>query len=210
MTTNNISIAPKKVARHYVNNADFLAALVDYKERCRKADSEGKQHPQIPNYVGECFLKIANHLSRKPNFIMYSFREEMISDGIENCVMYFRNFDETKSKNPFAYFTQIIYFAFLRRIMKEKKQLYVKYKATQQFGIFHEGESYEDAEGNMQQFQLYDNISEFIETFEENKKKKKQKAKGLDKFVEPEEVTEEMLEVPADILNIEEIPEDEE
>jgi hypothetical protein len=210
MTTTNTSIAPKKVTRHYVNNAYFLAALVDYKDRCRKADAEGKTHPQIPNYVGECFLKIANHLSRKPNFIMYSFREEMISDGIENCVMYFRNFDETKSKNPFAYFTQIIYFAFLRRIMKEKKQLYVKYKATQQFGIFHEGESYEDAEGNMQQFQLYDNISEFIETFEENKKKKKQKAKGLDKFVEPEEVTEEMLEVPADILNIEEIPEDEE
>lgn len=208
MTTQ--SIAPKKVTRHYVNNADFLTALVDYKDKCRKADAEGKTHPQIPNYVGECFLKIAEHLSRKPNFIMYSFREEMISDGIENCIMYFRNFDETKSKNPFAYFTQIIYFAFLRRIMKEKKQLYVKYKATQQFGILNEGEMYEDAEGNMQQFQLYDNISEFIETFEANKKKKNNKAKGLDKFVEPEEVTEDMLEVPADILNIEEIPEDEE
>ena len=209
MTTQ--SIAPKKVTRHYVNNADFLTALVDYKDKCRKADAEGKTHPQIPNYVGECFLKIAEHLSRKPNFIMYSFRDEMISDGIENCIMYFRNFDETKSKNPFAYFTQIIYFAFLRRIMKEKKQLYVKYKATQQFGILNEGEMYEDAEGNMQQFQLYDNISEFIETFEENKKKKKNsKSKGLDKFVEPEEVTEDMLEVPAEILNIEEIPEDEE
>jgi hypothetical protein len=97
----------------------------------------------------------------------------MISDGIENCLMYFRNFDPTKSKNPFAYFTQIIYFAFLRRIMKEKKQLYVKYKATQQFGILDEFEMYEDADGHMKQFVLYDNISEFIQTFEDNKEKKK-------------------------------------
>jgi hypothetical protein len=202
---------PKKAPRHYVNNADFLTALVDYKERCRKADAEGKEHPQIPNYVGECFFKIAEHLSRKPNFISYSFRDEMISDGIENCIMYFRNFDETKSKNPFAYFTQIIYYAFLRRIMKEKKQLYVKYKATQQFGILNEGEMYEDAEGNMQQFVLYDNISEFIQNFEDNKKKKKTKTKGVDKFIESEETTteEEMPELPEDILTLDEINEDE-
>lgn len=189
-----------KPSRHYVNNADFLTALVDYKERCRVAASEGRQDPQIPNYVGECFYKIAEHLSRKPNFISYSFRDEMIADGIENCIMYFRNFDETKSKNPFAYFTQIIYYAFLRRIQKEKKQLYVKYKATQQFGILNEGEMYEDAEGNMKQFELYDNISEFIHNFEENKKKKKTKAKGLDKFMESEETLEEDLpEMPADM-----------
>jgi hypothetical protein len=87
--------------------------------------------------------------------------------------MYFRNFDPVKSKNPFAYFTQIIYYAFLRRIMKEKKQLYVKYKATEQFGILDEFEMFEDSDGNMRQFQLYDNISEFIQTFEENKKNKK-------------------------------------
>lgn len=96
--------------------------------------------------------------------------------------MYFRNFDPTKSKNPFAYFTQIIYYAFLRRIMKEKKQLYVKYKATEQFGILGDGEMYEDSDGNMKQFVLYDNISEFIHTFEENKEKKK-KAK-LPKVIE--------------------------
>jgi len=186
----------KKPSRHYVNNADFLKALVDYKEKCKLAKEQGKEDPQIPNYVGECFYKIADHLSRKPNFISYSFRDEMISDGIENCIMYFRNFDETKSKNPFAYFTQIIYYAFLRRIMKEKKQLYVKYKATQQFGILDEGEMYEDENGNMKQFQLYDNISEFIQTFEENKKKKKAKAKGLDKFMDAEEVTEDLPELP--------------
>jgi len=175
----------EKKPKHYVNNADFLKALVDYKERCAEAKKAEKEDPQIPNYVGECFLKIAEHLSRKPNFISYSFRDEMISDGIENCIMYFRNFDETKSKNPFAYFTQIIYFAFLRRIMKEKKQLYVKYKATEQFGILDEHEMLEDSDGVAKQFELYANISEFIFNFEENKKKKKDNkpAKGVDQFI---------------------------
>lgn len=182
--------------KHYVNNADFLQALIEYKESCVKAKQESKEEPIVPNYIGECFLKIAEHLSRKPNFISYSFREEMICDGIENCIMYFRNFDPTKSNNPFAYFTQIIYFAFLRRIQKEKKQLYVKYKATEQFGVLDEAEMFEDSEGNMKQFVLYDNISEFIQTFEEKKKaKKKAKVKGLDKFIEEDVVIENLPEV---------------
>ena len=170
-----------KKTNHYINNADFLKALVDYKELCDTAEKEKKPEPPIPNYIGECFLKIADHLSRKPNFVSYSFRDEMISDGIENCLMYFKNFDPINSKNPFAYFTQIIYYAFIRRIMKEKKQLYVKYKATEQFGILDEFEMFEDSDGNMRQFQLYDNISEFIQTFEENKKKKK-RIKTLDEL----------------------------
>jgi hypothetical protein len=182
--------------KHYVNNPDFLQALIDYKQACDIAKKENREEPIVPNYIGECFLKIANHLSRKPNFISYSFREEMICDGIENCIMYFRNFDPTKSTNPFAYFTQIIYFAFLRRIQKEKKQLYVKYKATEQFGILDEAELFEDSEGNVKQFVLYDNISEFIQTFEEKKKaKKKTKAKGLDKFIEEDVVLEELPEI---------------
>ena len=174
-----------KKTKHYVNNADFLAALIEYKKQCDEAKKKNKPEPAIPNYIGECFLKIADHLSRKPNFISYSFRDEMIADGIENCLMYFRNFDPDKSKNPFAYFTQIIYYAFLRRIMKEKKQLYVKYKATEQIGILDEFEMLEDSDGNYRQFELYDNISEFIHNFEENKRKKKEgKAKGLEKFIE--------------------------
>ena len=175
----------EKKPKHYVNNADFLKALIEYKEKCDEANKNDKEEPNIPNYVGECFLKIAEHLSRKPNFISYSFRDEMISDGIENCIMYFRNFDPDKSKNPFAYFTQIIYFAFLRRIMKEKKQLYVKYKATEQFGILDEYEMLEDSDGVAKQFELYDNISEFIHNFEESKKKKKEgkATKGLDQFI---------------------------
>jgi hypothetical protein len=162
---------------HYINNADFLKALIEYKQKCDEAETKKKPEPPIPNYIGECFLKIADHLSRKPNFVSYSFRDEMISDGIENCLMYFRNFNPDKSKNPFAYFTQIIYYAFLRRIQKEKKQLYVKYKATEQFGILDEFEMFEDENGNVRQFQLYDNISEFIHNFEDAKEKKKNKGK---------------------------------
>ena len=175
--------------KHYVNNADFLQALIDYRAACDAAQASGKEDPIIPNYIGECFLKIANHLARKPNFGSYSFREEMICDGIENCIMYFRNFDPSKSTNPFAYFTQIIYFAFLRRIQKEKKQLYVKYKATEQMGILDEFEMMESEDGTTRQFELYDNIAEFIENYEDARSAKKaekelaKKPKGLEKFI---------------------------
>jgi hypothetical protein len=131
-------------------------------------------------------MKIAEGLSHKPNFINYTYRDEMIADGIENCLMYFDNFNPDKSNNPFAYFTQIIYYAFLRRIGKEKKQLYVKYKATEQFGILDEGEMMEFEDGTTQQFELYDNIAEFIENYEEGRAKKKvaNKPKGIEKFME--------------------------
>ena len=173
--------------KHYINNEDFLKALVEYKTRKKDAESKGLPEPRIPNYIGECFMKIAEGLSHKPNFINYTYRDEMIADGIENCLMYFANFDETKSNNPFAYFTQIIYYAFLRRIQKEKKQLYVKYKATEQIGILDEFEMMEFEDGTSRQFELYDNISEFIENFEVAKKTKKNmanKKKGLEKFLE--------------------------
>lgn len=166
--------------KHYINNADFLQALIEYQEK-----KKINKNTPIPNYIGECFMKIAEGLSHKPNFINYTYRDEMISDGIENCLMYFDNFDSTKSKNPFAYFTQIIYFAFLRRIGKEKKQLYVKYKATQQMGILDEFEMMEFEDGTSKQFELYDNISEFIETYEDVKAAKKavKKPKGIEKFI---------------------------
>ena len=113
---------------HYVNNKEFLAAMVEYRNKVLAAKAEGRQKPRVPNYIGECFVKIANHLAYKANFINYTYRDEMVGDGIENCLMYFENFDVSKSSNPFAYFTQIIYFAFLRRIQKEKKQLEIKNK----------------------------------------------------------------------------------
>ena len=119
---------------HYGDNNKFLVAMTEYRELRIKAEEEGQKRPQVTNYIGECYLKIANHLSYRPNFINYTYRDDMISDGIENCLQYMDNFDPEKSKNPFAYFTQIIYYAFIRRIQKEKKQQQVKQKMIANFG----------------------------------------------------------------------------
>ena len=124
----------RKRSIHYVNNKEFLAALIKYREDVEIAEKKGLPKPQITNYLGECFLKIATHLSFKPNFVNYIFKDDMISDGIENCVQYIHNFDPQKSQNPFAYFTQIIHYAFLRRIQKEKKQLEIKNKILEKTG----------------------------------------------------------------------------
>ena len=116
----------KTKKEHYVNNKEFLEAMKLYRKSVNKAKKEKKQKPPVTDYIGSCFLKIANHLSYRPNFINYTFRDDMISDGIENCLQYLDNFNPTKSNNPFAYFTQIIYYAFVRRIQKEKKQVTIK------------------------------------------------------------------------------------
>ena len=121
-------------SEHYVNNKELLIAIVEYKAKIRIAQEKGEPKPRITNYLGECFLKIATHLSYKPNFVNYMFKDDMICDGIENCVQYINNFDPEKSSNPFAYFTQIIHYAFLRRIQKEKKQLEIKTKIIERSG----------------------------------------------------------------------------
>lgn len=186
----------KKTTVHYVDNEKFLQTLIQYKKDVRKAKRNKEPKPPIPNYVGECFLKIAEHLSYRPNFMNYSFRDEMIADAIENCLMYFENFDPEKSKNPFAYFTQIVFYAFLRRISKEKKQQYVKYKSLENSRIFDDLTS-EDMETllseNNTKFlkpnEIYDNMSEFIENFEQTRKIKKvknSKVKGVEEFYEGE------------------------
>ena len=120
---------------HYVDNKSLYATMVEFKVACKDAEECGEDAPPIPDMVGAALLKIANRLSTKPNFINYTFREEMVSDGIENCINYIGNFDPNKSKNPFAYFTQIIYYAFLRRIQKEKKQLDIKTKIIERTGF---------------------------------------------------------------------------
>ena len=128
------TMARRKRSEHYVNNKEFLAALIRYREDREIAVLQDKPRPVIPRYIGECFLKIANHLSFKPNFVNYMFKEDMISDGIENCVQYIHNFNPEKSQNPFAYFTQIIHYAFLRRIQREKRQLEIKNKIIEKSG----------------------------------------------------------------------------
>ena len=128
------TMAKRKRSEHYVNNKEFLAALIKYREDVEIAKLRDRPKPVIPRYIGECFLKIATHLSFKPNFVNYMFKDDMVCDGIENCVQYINNFNPEKSKNPFAYFTQIIHYAFLRRIQKEKKQLEIKTKIIERSG----------------------------------------------------------------------------
>jgi len=174
-------VARKK--QHYVDNEKFLGVMTDYREKYLQAKDEEEELPIIPDYAGECFLKIAERLSHRPNFINYAFREEMVSDGIENCVMYAGNFNPDKSTNPFAYFTQIIYFAFLRRIEKEKKQLYIKYKTMEEHSSLEDhvdmgemGQSESQAVSSGASPLTTDkraSIQEFIFAFEEKKRKKK-------------------------------------
>ena len=168
---------------HYVNNKEFLAAMIDWKDRCKEAQLQNKEPPQISNYIGECFLKIANHLSYRPNFINYTYREEMISDGIENCLQYVHNFNPEKSPNPYAYFTQIIYYAFLRRIQKEKKQSHVKNKLIENMNVdvmLEQGQ--EAVTNNPYTDYLQKNFLPEEDVYKP--KKKKIKPKGLELFYE--------------------------
>ena len=125
----------KKSKEHYVDNKRFLEEMKKYRKKVLSARNRKRKDPPISDYIGECFLKIANHLSYRPNFINYTYKEDMISDGIENCLTYVANFDPEKSNNPFAYFTQIIYYAFIRRIQKEKKQTTIKQKLILKSGL---------------------------------------------------------------------------
>jgi len=174
------------MSTHYVDNKQLYTVILQYKVDVENAEVQGLSKPQIPNYVGECILLIAQRLATKPNFINYSYREEMISDGIENCISYFDNFDPSKSDNPFAYFTQIIYFAFLRRIQKEKKQVYIKHKTAENSMVFNEIIEQADGDDFMPVLEIdADNISEFIRAFEENiDKKKVKRKKGIELFIE--------------------------
>ena len=185
----------KAKGEHYVDNKVFLQAMTDWKNKCKIAEEEqkdlpkeDKQRPMVTNYIGECFLKIANHLSYRPNFINYTYRDEMIADGIENCLQYCGNFDPEKSKNPFAYFTQIIYYAFLRRIAKEKKQTHVRNKMIE--SVSYESWTVNEGDTNKYVVQGFDpNIMLPDEDVYKPKNKTKVKAKGLENFMEEEEDT---------------------
>jgi hypothetical protein len=171
---------------HYVNNADFLQALIEYRKLVEQAKELGKEKPIVSNYIGECILKIATHLSYKPNFINYSYRDDMILDGVENCIQYIDNFDPSKSNNPFAYFTQIIYYAFLRRIAKEKKQSYIKGKMIQDmpFEAFELQDQDDGGEFHNAYMEFMQNNHTFDDTFMDRKReKRKKKQVSLDDFI---------------------------
>jgi len=167
-----------KLKPHYVDNKKFLVAMIDYRESVQKAEDKKRTKPVVTNYIGECFLKIANHLSYRPNFINYTYRDDMISDGIENCLQYMRNFNPEKSNNPFAYFTQIIYYAFIRRIQKEKKQQDVKAKliATSGTEMMMDSLVGDDAQYKNQMLEfLQRNVKESVPSEPKKVKKKKKK-----------------------------------
>ena len=178
----------RRAKQQYVNNKDFLAAMITYREDVNKAKEKNKDRPIVPTYVGECIMKIATHLARKPNFVNYTFKEEMISDGIENCLQYIDNFNPDKSNNPFAYFTQIIYFAFLRRIQKEKKNLFVKFKLSEHTNLFDTTVEQQEHDTGKNDGKFKDEIkvsewtqeymNRFIDEFEKNKRKKVKKRKA--------------------------------
>ena len=171
---------PKRAKNvHYVDNAQFLIAMKDWKNNCISAEETGDPQPPVTNYIGECFLKIANHLSYRPNFINYTYRDEMISDGIENCLQYASNFNPDKSKNPFAYFTQIIYYAFIRRIQREKKQQHVKHKIIENMNIDILADG-TDMDQNAYVDYLQKNFLPDEDVYKP--KKKKEQLKGLEKF----------------------------
>jgi DNA-directed RNA polymerase specialized sigma subunit len=131
----NLSTNKIQKSSHYVDNKKFLQALIEYRQSVDDASAKGEEPPIVSKYIGECFIKIATHLSYKSNFINYTFKDDMISDGIENCLTAVAKFDPAKSSNPFAYYTQVIYFAFIRRIQKEKKQQATKYKLIENMDI---------------------------------------------------------------------------
>jgi len=202
----------KDESRHYINNQEFLDALIAYQEEVAIAESKGEMKPIVPDYIGDCFIKIANHLAYKSNFINYSFRDEMILDAIENCLTYMHNFDPNKSRNPFAYFTQITYYAFVRRIQKEKRQLQTKYKYIESIDMdnlirqIHDEGTYDN--GFLKYLKQQVNLAhqEMSDAKKDEKKKITRKPKYLQKLDDENELLineEEHIENPDELEQIE-------
>ena len=163
----------KRKSIHYVNNADFSQAVVEYVEKVQEAKKNKQQLPIVPDYIAQCFLRISEGLSHKSNFIRYTYREEMVMDAVENCLKAISNYNleaatRTGKPNAFAYFTQIAWYAFLRRIAKEKKQQDVKLKYLAKSGIenFVDLDTADQAAGNV--------ISTFVDTLRDRIDKVKQ------------------------------------
>ena len=175
-----------KQNEHYVNNKEFTAAVAEFNEKCKLAESKGKTPPQMSNCIGECIYKIATRLSTRPNFINYTYRDEMICDAIENCIQYIGNFNVEKSNNAFAYITQICYYAFLRRIQKEKKQVFIKQQMTMDItaDTFDTIDCDTSGMSNTNVEWMQENMTQVQYEPRKSKRKKATTTKGLDKFTE--------------------------
>ena len=179
-----------KKRNHYVDNKKFHAEIIEYKKQIAYAQEHGLEKPRVSEYIGKCIWLITENLAKKPRFMNYSFIDEMKSDAIENCFMYFDNFDPIRFNNPFSYFTQVTKFAFLRRIGKEEKNRYCIYKKFQESVLDTADASLmiDGDDNHLISSQMYDNLNEFIKNFEGREKAKKEKRKqikeGLEKFTE--------------------------
>lgn len=174
---------PKKDSVHYVNNAQFSQAVVDYVMQVNEAKSESKPQPIIPDYIAQCFLRIAEGLSHKHNFIRYTYREEMVMDAVENCLKAIYNYNietatRTGKPNAFAYFTQITWYAFLRRIAKEKKQQDIKLKYLSRASIEDFIDGYDASADGAQEITSYiESLKERIDRVKDQDSKIKEFAK---------------------------------
>jgi len=181
----------KKKPIHYVNNKDFYKAMVEYKAMCVKAEEEGNQQPRIPNYIGTCIYDIANKLSNHKSFGLYSYKDEMISDGIETCIANIKSFNPEKYDNPFAYFTQICWHSFVQRIQKEKKQQYIKYKSLENAILSNDQHVFQDSDDRNISGSGYNEAAiHVIGSYEASVQKKKddnKQKKALEKFMKIEE-----------------------
>ena len=174
----------KKTSTHYVNNVDLYNALVAWQKETRKAHRKKLPQPPLPDFVAESMMKMANRLSQKAGFVNYTYREDMVGDALESCLRYIHNFNPAKSTNAFAYITQIIHNAFIRRIQKEQKQLYVKMRIVDQadFADSYEKQSGDDAHyNNSYVTYLQENKGDVIAKFENWKESKKTKANAKKK-----------------------------
>lgn len=158
---------PEKVKEHYVDNKKFYVEMIRYRNQYDHAIENGTEKPKMSDYAGLAIYKIANRLANSPNFRNYTYRDEMIEDGIENAIAYAHNFNPEKYTNPFAYFTQIVYYAFLRRIAKEEKNLYVKYKSIEKFNLDNALSEEEFGETITQSESTLEKMNSFIERYEE-------------------------------------------
>tara|TARA_Y100000310_G_C20533514_1_gene739695 strand:+ start:526 stop:1125 length:600 start_codon:yes stop_codon:yes gene_type:complete len=181
----DLSKDDEKNPNHYVDNKEFYKALCEWKDEYNEAMSSGDDKPPLTNYIGECFVMMAEGLSKRSSFANYTFRDDMVGDAIENCILYAHNFNPEKSKNAFSYFTQMMYYAFLRRIQKEKKQMYIKYKVLEQMDDYKGTVRWSDDDPHeklsaQKQFRLSDND---IEKYTPKKKKKKGSGGTLDSLL---------------------------
>ena len=169
--------------KHYVDNEKFFLEIKKWKQRVVDAREVDEPDPPSTEFMGECFLKISENLAWRPNFINYTFRDDLVSDGIENCLLYAHNFDPKKSKNPYSYFTQIIHHAYVRRITKEKKQMHIRYRIIEKEQLKEQLENIEDNSHVM--VKQFKNYLELHDKYAENPQptKKLKKKSRLEYFM---------------------------